>query len=76
MEVLLIIVVGIAIFVFKWWLFDIKRKKDETIIETSILNLTNGNENDTLFSNEIIGVVYIVVRELLRFIIKDTQKET
>ena len=27
MEVLLIIVVGIAIFVFKWWLFDIKRKK-------------------------------------------------
>lgn len=27
MEVLFIIVVGIAIFVFKWWLFDIKRKK-------------------------------------------------
>lgn len=27
MEVLLIIVVGIAIFVFKWWLFDINRKK-------------------------------------------------
>jgi len=27
MEVLLIIVVGISIFVFKWWLFDIKRKK-------------------------------------------------
>lgn len=27
MEGLLIIVVGIAIFVFKWWLFDIKRKK-------------------------------------------------
>jgi len=27
MEVLLIIVVVIAIFVFKWWLFDIKRKK-------------------------------------------------
>lgn len=27
MEGLLIIVVGIAIFVFKWWQFDIERKK-------------------------------------------------
>lgn len=27
MEGLLIIVIGIAIFVFKWWLFDIRRKK-------------------------------------------------
>lgn len=27
MESLLIIAIGIAIYLFKWWLFDIKRKK-------------------------------------------------
>jgi 5-methylcytosine-specific restriction endonuclease McrA len=27
MESLLIIVIGLAIYIFKWWLFDIKRKR-------------------------------------------------
>ena len=33
----------------------------------------NGNENDTLFSNEIIGVVYIVAVVQHKFITKDMQ---
>lgn len=41
----------------------------------NILNRTNGNENGTLYSNEITGAVYIAVLVLLRFITNDMQKE-
>jgi butyrate kinase len=50
--------------------------KDVTTIETHILNLTNGNENVTLYSNETTGVVCIAVLVRLKFITRDTQKET
>jgi hypothetical protein len=47
-----------------------------TTIEIPTLNQMNGSENGMLYSNVTVGVVYIAVLVRLRFITRDTQKET
>ncbi len=75
-QILVLFGVAILIWIFERWLYDVKRKQRVITTGTYISNQTNGNERDTLYSNVIIGNVYIVVLVLHRFIIKDMQKET
>ncbi len=74
-SVLLIIIIGVVAWLVKRWIFNIKRKRRETITEMFTLNLMHGNENVLLFSNEIIGVVCIAVHVLHKFIIKNMRRE-
>lgn len=69
-EVLFLLVAATFVWLFKRWVFHIKREQRRDYYS----NQTSGNENDMLCSKGITGNVYIVVLALRKFITKDMQE--